>query len=1182
MFAGAGAACGEGVDHVLFDFRSKDTAAGWRVNIYGKDPKGVKGGGSGKAELVPGKNAGEMALRLSSTEAGACSFSPPKPIQDGDWRRRKYFGLEVSYRGDGASNRMTLQVSTPQGQYAIALRFDGKRTWQTHTYRSGWSRRGTPPLDWSKITRIYAGGGGTRAVDIEKITLVGGVKRIHLEEQDLPSAVVLPTDAAPEIDGRLDDAVWAEAGQVNGLFLKDRKTPSAHPTEVKLLYRDSMLFVGARFRGEKPADIAAKFRNDEEGNLWDDSCLEVYLDPGDSNRRQYKFIANSLATRMDLGGERCRPLWNGKWRAAAQVDAEDGWRLELAIDLESLDGAKPTPGAVWGLNLKRHVVSAETGKFLEVSGWSQTAYGRPAGLGKLIFGPLSEAKIRVSQSELLKLDKYGYGYNCRLLLGNGKAEAGTATVELALTPPAEASRAAAPKDAALRPSAETEVSLPFEYKQTRDGDHLLDLVVRDAKGRVAALKHFTFLLTRPRELDYDKVVLWPPPQVWQPGKERWLLPGALTLSATGKGDAFPGEHLAEQLHRRYGVATKRAEPGEAAIRLKYVTEGIKPEGFALDVDASGVRLQAASSRGMYYAVRALLDVTRQSSFAKPEAGILHVHCEDWPDVPIRVNLETFISQRYHKTPLTVESYRKHIYDQIAGGRCNLYAMQISEHVRYDTHPELAPRNSFSKEEVKEIIDFARKHYVDIAPGWNTPGHCGWLVGPHPDLREDGDKKTLCTSNPEGRRILRDIAGELLDLYQPEYFFMSGDEVSHGWNRTAKRTCKLCAGKPRSQHLLEHWSELARLFEERGVRPIIFDDMLSVAWNGGPPYHVAEILPKLPRNLIIATWGTPPLSLPTGPLRELGFTPWWVSTAFPPSKMDQFPEMWKEYEACGIAETTTWVWSNFVHFDYRRQSNYSTPSLHANAACCWKPDTASTGHAPLIHAHGIHWSNVMRVPEWGARKLSYQPLSIAVACNESTRDAEHGDGRGWLDLGPDQDLRSLPNGTMSIGGIPFDRPEADKDCIVLKGEEASRPVKVGRRVRGFALLHTTGADTAETKALYLRFFRQNTDGLAMPAAYYRVRYEDNTSFSFPVRLGYDVHLWNCSPQARVMPGPSTYWMGLTAAQERSDPNSPDACAWVMEWVNPFPEKAVRDVTFVAAGTEAAVACLGVTAVRRPPE
>ena len=186
----AGMVQGGDVDHVLFDFRSAETAEGWRINIYGKNAQGVKGGGSGKAEIVAGRNDGERALRLSSKDAGSYTFLPPrypKPIGDGDWRRRKYFGVEASFRGDGISSLMKLYAVTPDGLYVIALRFDGKGTWQKEIYRSGWSRS-KRPLDWSKIEHIYFGGGGTRAVEIEKITLVGGVKRIHLEKS--PSAAV--------------------------------------------------------------------------------------------------------------------------------------------------------------------------------------------------------------------------------------------------------------------------------------------------------------------------------------------------------------------------------------------------------------------------------------------------------------------------------------------------------------------------------------------------------------------------------------------------------------------------------------------------------------------------------------------------------------------------------------------------------------------------------------------------------------------------------------------------------------------------------------------------------------------------------------------------------------------------------------------------------------------------------
>ena len=100
---------------------------------------------------------------------------------------------------------------------------------------------------------------------------------------------------------------------------------------------------------------------------------------------------------------------------------------------------------------------------------------------------------------------------------------------------------------------------------------------------------------------------------------------------------------------------------------------------------------------------------------------------------------------------------------------------------------------------------------------------------------------------------------------------------------------------------------------------------------------------------------------------------------------------------------------------------------------------------------------------------------------------------------------------------------------------------------------------------------------MPVAYYQVRYADGQMISIPMELGWNVHLWDCIPVARIMGGARSFWAGFTQAGRKKDPNAPDVCAWTMEWKNPRPTVAIEDVTVVTAGTEATVACLGITVV-----
>jgi hypothetical protein len=862
------------VDHGIFDFRKGSGAEAWSLNIFGTNDQGVKKGGAGSVEAVAGRWDHSKALRFSSTDAGSYNFISPD-LEGGDWRKRQYFGMEIRYRGDGSAGMMDIKTVTEEGQYSIALRFDGTGEWKTEIHRSGWARKGTPPINWSKLLRLYVSGSGTRHVDIESITLVGGLKPIYLEET--VSGKGEGSEAPPF---GLSDA---------GLYRLDEKAQSYH------------------FRGH-------------------------------------------------------------------------------------------------------------------LKGMSSQTVGMR---GELILQPEGGEAVVVSRKPI--------------------ATSGPGGLDL---------------------------GVPFDYQPKKEGRQLLSFLIRDSKDAVLWKKEYGLVLTTPRKRDDDAIVLWPRPQIWEPGDKNWSIPEEVGIRTSGEGDAFPAEHLASQLKSRYGVGLRDTPGGaDAEIRLEFVQAGVEPEGFVLHVDESGVSVKASSSRGMYYGVRALLDLARQSSFGEQAAGIRHVHCRDWPDIPTRVYMDFFISERYHKTPLTVEAFQKHIYEQIAGGRYNLYIMQLNEHMRYDSHPELAPGNCFSKEQVREIVRFAKKHYVDIAPGWNTPGHAAWIVrGGGSELAEDGDPETLCTSHPEGMKTLKDISRELVELFEPKYFHMGGDEVSQGWQRAGKRICKRCAGRPRKELMLEHWSELAGHIGELGVRPILFDDMLSVRWNGGAPDHCSEILEKLPRKLIISTWSMPPLPVPTEHLRELGFTPWSIQTGFQPVKMDALPAVWKKYESFGIAETSVWIWTNFTHAE--GQVNYSTPALHANAACAWKPLEATMGQDEMLRVDGARWSNTMEVPNWGERRMSYHDLVIPGGM-EKAAPALPGDGRkdGGKDNGLQGILDKLPKGRLAVGKLEFSRPEGG--FLAGAGEEESQALAIGRKVLGFAFAHTAVANDQQIAGMKAVGVRQKS-------------------------------------------------------------------------------------------------------------
>ena len=167
------------------------------------------------------------------------------------------------------------------------------------------------------------------------------------------------TGPAPRIDGALDDPAWARAEPITDFVQKipnEGATPSVQ-TEVRLLYDDHALYVGARLRRPDPEAIRTSItRRDGES---DAEVFTVALDPYLDKRTAYSFSLSSGGVRgdwylpqdsEDSGREtQYDPVWHGR----ARVDAE-GWTAEMRIPFSQLRfnaGIEQT----WGMQLTRQV-----------------------------------------------------------------------------------------------------------------------------------------------------------------------------------------------------------------------------------------------------------------------------------------------------------------------------------------------------------------------------------------------------------------------------------------------------------------------------------------------------------------------------------------------------------------------------------------------------------------------------------------------------------------------------------------------------------------------------------------------------------------------------------------------------------------------------------------------------------
>ncbi len=217
-----------------------------------------------------------------------------------------------------------------------------------------------------------------------------------------PQATAVRRDAAIAIDGRLDEAAWQRATPITDFrqYEPNEGAPASQPTEVRILFDDQAVYIGARMI--QPGGVAAPLaRRDQllnsNGNngafnsLTTDKLI-VELDPYHNHIDDIVFEVNPAGVKGDQNNG--DPSWDPIWEAAAHVDSL-GWTAEMRIPYSQLRFSRD-PVQTWGLQIWRYLDRRN-----EHDMWSF----RPRNLagGPAFFGQLTGLTIahRPRQLELL-------------------------------------------------------------------------------------------------------------------------------------------------------------------------------------------------------------------------------------------------------------------------------------------------------------------------------------------------------------------------------------------------------------------------------------------------------------------------------------------------------------------------------------------------------------------------------------------------------------------------------------------------------------------------------------------------------------------------------------------------------------------------------------------------------------
>lgn len=168
------------------------------------------------------------------------------------------------------------------------------------------------------------------------------------------------------MDGRLDEAAWQGVQPLNSFTQSHPKlgSPSQKKTEIRLLYDDHYLYLGASLHHAPGSTVRRQVhRRDQNSNS---DWFSVYIDSTQDRRSAFIFAVNASNVQKDglLLEDNTEDLsWDGVWESAVASNGS-GWSVEIRIPLSILpfhEGGKQA----WGINFMRQ----DEGSQREISYW---------------------------------------------------------------------------------------------------------------------------------------------------------------------------------------------------------------------------------------------------------------------------------------------------------------------------------------------------------------------------------------------------------------------------------------------------------------------------------------------------------------------------------------------------------------------------------------------------------------------------------------------------------------------------------------------------------------------------------------------------------------------------------------------------------------------------------------------
>ena len=349
-----------------------------------------------------------------------------------------------------------------------------------------------------------------------------------------------------------------------------------------------------------------------------------------------------------------------------------------------------------------------------------------------------------------------------------------------------------------------------------------------------------------QKMESPPLVPWPAKITIRPGQYTIPKEPVIEWFSPDQGEAALriAQTFAEDLQRlgfEPAVRSLTARPYSVPFELEIRPDvALGDEGYRL-LAGDGIRVQANTERGLFWGTRTALQLVESG----PDSAVPFIEIVDAPEYGYRAVMVD-VARQFHSL-----DFHKWMIRKLARYKLNLYHIHFTDDQSWTLPSEAFPDlptsdRHYTKDEIKDLVDYAAKYHVTILPEIDIPGHSSVLCAAVPDVVCTGKKPSnvVCAGSEKSYAAIETLLGEAIALFPGPYFHIGADEVNVGvWDG-----CPECAAAVEKHGLGDHHA-LYNVFINRIHAFVKGKGKTMIVWEGFDPRRE----PTVDAGIIVEQW-----------------------------------------------------------------------------------------------------------------------------------------------------------------------------------------------------------------------------------------------------------------------------------------------------------------------------------------